>query len=82
MVNYYLPFLQTCENMSEDEMKKIYVDIALKLFGNDLGWFAFKELECNVTYEHVIDAILSNFDNSVSDKKNLQVNNYFNIYST
>lgn len=79
-VNFYLLFLQTCENMPKEEMKKIYVDIALKLFGNDLGWFSFHGRECQITYQHIIDAILNNFDNSVADKKNIEVNNYFNIY--
>jgi len=66
--------------MPEEEMKKMYVDIALKLFGNDLGWFSFQGRECQITYQHIIDAILNNFDNSVTEKKNIEVNNYFNVY--
>jgi len=72
--------LQDSENMPEEEMKKIYVDIALKLFGNDLGWFSFQGNECQITYQHIIDAILNNFDNSVTDKENIEVNNYFKVY--
>ncbi|XP_060861024.1 apolipophorins isoform X2 [Metopolophium dirhodum] len=65
---------QACENMPEEEMKKMYVDIALKLFGNDLGWFSFQGRECQITYQHIIDAILNNFDTSVTDKKNIELN--------
>lgn len=72
--------MQACENMPEEEMKKIYVDIALKLFGNDLGWFSLQGSECQITYQHIIDAILNNFDNSVTDKKNIEVHNYFNVH--
>jgi len=72
--------LQTCDNIPEEEMKKMYIDIALKLFGNDLGWFTFQGLECQITYQHIIDALLKQFDNSVTDKKNIEVNNYFNVY--
>lgn len=79
LVNYYLHFLQFCENIPEEEMKKIYVDITLKLFGNDLGWFSFQGSECQITYQHIIDAILDNFDNSLTDKKNIEVNNYFYV---
>lgn len=77
---YYFLFLQTCENIPEEEMKKMYIDIALKLFGNDLGWFTFQGLECQITYQHIIDALLKHFDNSITDKKNIEVNNYFNDY--
>jgi len=72
--------LQACENIPEEEMKKMYVDLALKLFGNDLGWFSFQGRECQITYQHIIDAILNNFDNSVTDTKNIEVNSYFNVY--
>jgi len=71
--------MQACENIPEEEMKKIYVDVALKLFGNDLGWFSFQGRECQITYQHIIDAILDNFDNSLTDK-DIEVNNYFNVY--
>uniref|UniRef100_A0A2H8TZF4 Apolipophorin n=1 Tax=Melanaphis sacchari TaxID=742174 RepID=A0A2H8TZF4_9HEMI len=65
---------QSSENIPEEEMKKMYIDIALKLFGNDLGWFTFQGLEQKVTYQHIIDAILKNFDNSMTDKKNIELN--------
>lgn len=65
---------QTCENIPEEEMKKMYIDIALKLFGNDLGWFTFQGLECQITYQHIIDALLKHFDNSITDKKNIELN--------
>lgn len=57
----------------------MYLDIALNVFGKDLGWVSFQGLGSEVTYEHIIDAILSNFDNSIPDKKNLEVNKYFHF---
>jgi len=72
--------LQDCENIPEEEMKKMYIDIALKLFGNDLGWFTFQGNECQITYQHIIDAILKNFDSSITEKKSIEVNIYFKVY--
>ncbi|XP_026815483.1 apolipophorins [Rhopalosiphum maidis] len=65
---------QDCENIPEEEMKKMYIDIALKLFGNDLGWFTFQGNECQITYQHIIDVILKNFDNSITEKKSIELN--------
>ncbi|CAH1725498.1 unnamed protein product [Aphis gossypii] len=65
---------QTCENIPEEEMKKMYIDIAIKFLGNDLGWFTFQGLECQITYQHIIDALLKQFDNSATDKKNIELN--------
>lgn len=54
----------------------MYIDITLKSFGNEIGWFAFQGQKSQITYKHIIDAILNNFNSSVSDNKNLQVYNY------
>lgn len=69
--------LQDGENTSEEDVKKMYLDMALNVFGKDVGWVSFQGLESEVTYEHIIDAMLNNFDNSIPDKNNLEVNNYF-----
>lgn len=55
-------------------MKKINIDFALKLFGNDFGWFTFQGRENEITYQHIIDAILKNFENSSPNTKDLEVN--------
>lgn len=52
----------------------MYIDIALKVFGHDFGWLNFQGLENDVTYKHIIDAIVDKFDNSMPDKTNLEVN--------
>lgn len=66
------------DNASNKDMKKIYVDLALKVLGNDLGWLAFQGLESQVTYQHIIDAILKNIDSSaLSDYKNVEVSMRF-----
>lgn len=61
-------------------MNKMYLDIAIKAFGNDLGWFAFQGNECQVTYQHIINAIVKNIHNSVPEKENVEVNTRFNIF--
>lgn len=55
----------------------MYIDIALKAFGNDIGWFGFQEHTSKITYKHIIDAILNKFNNSVPDKNILQVRNSY-----
>jgi len=57
-----------------EDMKKMYLDIGLKVFNKDLGWFTFQGSESQVTYQNLIDAILDNFDNLVPDKTNIEVN--------
>lgn len=73
-------YFQVCENVSGEEMNKMYLDIAIKAFGNDLGWFAFQGNECQVTYQHIIDAIVKNIHSSVPEKENIEVNTCFNNY--
>lgn len=55
------------ENTSNDNTKKLYLDLALKVLGNDVGWFAFQADESKITYQHIIDAILDQI-NGVSPK--------------
>lgn len=71
--------LQDGENNFEDDVKKIYLDIALNVFGKNLGCISLQGSENDITYEHIIDAIFSHFDNSVPNKNNLEVNNYFHF---
>ncbi|VVC28237.1 Vitellinogen, open beta-sheet,von Willebrand factor, type D domain,Lipid transport protein, N- [Cinara cedri] len=81
---------ESCENVSKEDLKNIYMDVALKVFGNDIGWFSFQGHECQLSYQHIIDAILQNFDNSLPDKKKIEVNirkqiqivDYENKYAT
>lgn len=68
--------MQDYENVPE-EVEKLYIDVALKVLGNDVGWLAFQGLDNEVTYKHIIDAVFKYFDDSVPDKKNLEVNKYY-----
>lgn len=42
--------------------------MALKVFGNDFGWFTFQGPDNEVTYKDIIDAVAKNFENSVPNK--------------
>lgn len=68
-------FLQY-DSSSEGDMKKMYLDIALKVFDNDFGWFAFQGSENKVTYQNLIDAIIDYFDDLIPNKDNIEVNEY------
>lgn len=50
-------------------MNKMYVDIALKVLGNDIGWFAFQGIESQITYQNIVDALLKHLDSSALTKK-------------
>lgn len=50
-------------------MNKMYVDIALKVLGNDIGWFAFQGIESQITYQNIVDALLKHLDGSTLTKK-------------
>jgi len=55
----------------------MYIDLGLKLLGNDLGSFAFHGLENQVTSQNLIDAIFKHFNNVMpADNKNIEVNIY------
>lgn len=74
--NAHILCLKDVQNTEEMDTKKLYIDVALKVFGNDLGWFAYQGLESQVTYQHIIDAIYENFNSVVPDKKDIEVNIY------
>lgn len=51
--------------------------MALKVFGHDFGWLNFQGLENEVTYKDIIDAVVDKFDNTMPDKTNIEVNEFF-----
>lgn len=66
----------------EEDMNKMYVDVALKVLGNDIGWFAFQGMESKITYRNIIDAMIKHFDSSaLSTKQDIEViKMYFKLY--
>lgn len=54
----------------------MYLDIAFKVLGYDLGWFSFQAYEYQVTYQYVIDEILKQFNDAIPDKNNIEVNRH------
>jgi len=68
--------LQGDQNLTDKDLNKIYLDIGLQVFKQNVGWFAFHNSLNEFNYQNLIDAIFKNVDNLVPDKKNIDVNKY------
>lgn len=54
----------------------MYLDVAIKVLGYDLGWFSFQANKYQATYQYVINTILNKFNDVIPDKNNIEVNKH------
>lgn len=55
------------------EDNNLDLDLSLKLFGAEIGWFTYNDKKHDFSVDKLIDKFFDRFDNSVDDAKNINV---------